>query len=86
MLLAIAVPCPGCGEAVDLDQPIYTSWGGFLLPRLIHHTVCGRCGMRYNGRTGTSNQRAITAVMLTYIALWALVLGLLVTLVVLSTL
>ena len=51
-------PCPRCGY----DSPSkvrFTLWGGLVGPRLLHHVKCPGCGMKYNGKTGQSNTRAI---------------------------
>lgn len=52
--------CPQC-QSEDPPQPVgFTWWGGLVGPRLLNHVKCGRCGARFNGRTGLSNTTAIT--------------------------
>jgi hypothetical protein len=52
-------PCPSCGNGYA--TPVgFTWWGGILGPKLFSHVSCLRCKTAYNGKTGKSNNTAIT--------------------------
>lgn len=47
-----AARCPRCAAAAP--EPLeHTWWGGTLGARLRHRVRCCRCGLRFNGRTGS---------------------------------
>ena len=52
------VACPRCGGQ-DIEKLGFTWWGGVLGPKLLTHVKCGGCGVKYNGKTGGSNDGAI---------------------------
>ncbi len=52
-------PCPKCA-AQAANEIGFTWWGGVVGPKMFHHVKCLKCGMTYNGKTGKSNQQAIT--------------------------
>ena len=52
-------PCPNCGNS-SAGPVSFTWWGGVLGPRLLHHVRCQNCQECYNGKTGRSNNTAIT--------------------------
>jgi predicted RNA-binding Zn-ribbon protein involved in translation (DUF1610 family) len=47
-------PCPRCGSA-NAERVVWTAWGSFYGPALLHHVRCLSCGCKYNGRSGRSN-------------------------------
>jgi predicted RNA-binding Zn-ribbon protein involved in translation (DUF1610 family) len=47
-------PCPRCGSA-NAERVVWTIWGSFYGPALLHHVQCLNCGNKYNGRSGRSN-------------------------------
>ncbi len=47
-------PCPRCG-AEGPKRVLWTPWGSFYGPALLHHVRCRECKCAYNGRTGRSN-------------------------------
>lgn len=50
--------CPQCGS--NAVEPVkYTWWGGWLGPKLFHHTKCLDCNCRFNSKTRKSNTLAI---------------------------
>lgn len=51
--------CPDC-ESPSLRRPRFTWWGGVLGAFLLNHTVCGDCGLGFNGKSGRSNRTAIS--------------------------
>jgi hypothetical protein len=52
-------PCPNC--ASDKAEAIgFTWWGGVVGPKMLTHVKCTKCGTTYNGKTGKSNQTAIS--------------------------
>ena len=60
--------CPGCSESNA--QPVsYTWWGGFIGPKIFNHVKCRACGTTFNGKTGNSNNMAITIYLLVFAAL-----------------
>jgi hypothetical protein len=61
-------PCPQCTNT-ESQAIIFTWWGGILGPKLMNHVKCNKCGTTYNGKTGKSNQQAIS----TYIAVSTIV-------------
>lgn len=52
-------PCPKCGSA-RAEKVSYTIWGGVIGPRLLNHVKCQDCKATFNGKTGKSNNGAIT--------------------------
>lgn len=48
------LPCPRCG-ATGARRVVFTFWGSFYGPALLHHVRCPNCGYAYNGKTGRSN-------------------------------
>lgn len=54
----MATACPDC-ESPSLRRPRFTWWGGVLGAFLLSHTVCGDCGLGFNGKSGKSNRTAI---------------------------
>jgi transposase-like protein len=52
-------PCPKCGAQHPLEVG-FTWWGGIVGPKMFSHVQCKQCGNTYNGKTGASNQKAIT--------------------------
>jgi predicted nucleic-acid-binding Zn-ribbon protein len=52
-------PCPKC--ASEKAEAIgFTWWGGIVGPKMFTHVKCTQCGTTYNGKTGKSNQQAIS--------------------------
>jgi hypothetical protein len=57
--------CPKCQQHdVEPRAVGFTWWGGVLGSKLLHHVECPRCFTRYNGKTGQSNNTAITIYMI----------------------
>ena len=50
--------CPKCGSGI-ITPVKYTWWGGFIGPKIFHHTKCESCGYRFNSKTRRSNTNAI---------------------------
>ena len=46
--------CPRCGGRTA-ERVVWTAWGSFYGPALLHHVRCLGCGYKYNGRNGRSN-------------------------------
>ncbi|MBK7434652.1 MAG: hypothetical protein IPI66_12675 [Chitinophagaceae bacterium] len=46
--------CPKCGS-LNVEAVKYTWWGGWLGPKMFHHTRCGDCQFRFNRKTRKSN-------------------------------
>ncbi|HEX2610738.1 MAG TPA: hypothetical protein VHK68_06980, partial [Gemmatimonadales bacterium] len=55
--------CPQCGGA-KAEKVSYTIWGGMIGPRLLNHVKCQDCKATFNGKTGKSNNGAITMYLL----------------------
>ncbi len=53
------VGCPNCGHP-DNTRIRWTWWGGLIGPAIINHVRCNHCGTAYNGKSGKSNNTAIT--------------------------
>jgi hypothetical protein len=51
--------CPNCHSEDTPKNVGFTWWGGALGSRLLNHVECMRCGTRFNGETGRSNNTAI---------------------------
>jgi hypothetical protein len=61
-------PCPSCGNT--FATPVsYTWWGGIIGPKLLSHVTCLRCSTAYNGKSGKSNNTAITVYVLVSLAI-----------------
>jgi hypothetical protein len=52
-------PCPKC-QCEFAKKISWTLWGGALGPALFNHVACFQCQTTYNGKTGKSNNTAIT--------------------------
>jgi hypothetical protein len=52
-------PCPNCAWA-KAEEVGFTWWGGVVGPKMFNHVKCTQCGTTYNGKTGKSNQQAIS--------------------------
>ena len=50
--------CPKCGSPL-VEKVKYTWWGGFIGPKMFHHTKCAECKYTYNAKTRNSNTTAI---------------------------
>lgn len=63
-------PCPSChcpfGKRVG-----FTWWGGILGPKLLTHVKCVQCGKAFNGKTGKSNDTAITIYLIVSLVIGA---------------
>lgn len=62
--------CPVCSSQRVLPVK-YTFWGGFIGPKLLHHTKCNDCGYTYNRKTRESNEKAIAIYTMVFLALCA---------------
>jgi len=45
--------CPRCSSN-DINKVEYSWWGGLIGPVLVHQVRCKKCGMTYDGATGTN--------------------------------
>jgi hypothetical protein len=52
--------CPHCQNEVEPSPVKFTWWGGVLGPKMFSHVACPQCRGRFNGKTGKSNNTAIT--------------------------
>jgi len=50
--------CPKCGNMLT-SAVEYTWWGGFIGPKLLHHTKCNACKFTYNSKSRRSNTSGI---------------------------
>jgi transposase-like protein len=60
-------PCPKCASE-QAEAIGFTWWGGVVGPKMFNHVKCSKCGTNYNGKTGKSNQQAISI----YVILWTI--------------
>ena len=56
--MAEYAPCPNCSNT-DATKQVFTWWGGIIGPAILTHVKCNNCGTTYNGKKGTSNNKAI---------------------------
>jgi uncharacterized CHY-type Zn-finger protein len=50
--------CPKCGSPF-VEKVKYTWWGGFIGPKMFHHTKCVECKHTFNAKTRKPNTTAI---------------------------
>ena len=51
--------CPGC-KSSDVHKVEYSWWGGLIGPGLVHQVRCKKCGMTYDGVTGTNITKRVS--------------------------
>ena len=52
--------CPRC-KSSDIHKVEYSWWGGLIGPGLVHQVRCKKCGMTYDGVTGTNVTKRVSA-------------------------
>jgi hypothetical protein len=67
--------CYNCG-ADAASRVSWTLWGGLIGPAMICHCRCDQCGTTFNGRTGKSNNTAVTVYIVVSVAISLAILGL----------
>jgi len=52
--------CPRC-KSSDVHKVEYSWWGGLIGPGLVHQVRCKKCGLTYDGATGTNVTKRVSA-------------------------
>jgi len=52
--------CPRC-KSSDVHKVEYSWWGGLIGPGLVHQVRCKKCGLTYDGVTGTNITKRVSA-------------------------
>lgn len=52
--------CPRC-KSSDVHKVEYSWWGGLIGPGLVHQLRCKKCGMTYDGVSGTNITKRVSA-------------------------
>ena len=52
--------CPKC-KSSDVHKVEYSWWGGLIGPGLVHQIRCKKCGLTYDGVTGTNITKRVSA-------------------------
>jgi len=52
--------CPRC-KSSDVHKVEYSWWGGLIGPGLVHQVRCKKCGLTYDGATGTNITKRVSA-------------------------
>ena len=58
--------CPRCGSG-DIHKVEFSWWGGIVGPGLVHQVRCKKCGMTYDGVTGTKITKRVSAIVTAFI-------------------